>query len=504
MSTQLPSNFLPTMSELHKMHELHSTQEFQIRDFPTAVLPPILGNMVREVARITQTPESMAGCLILGIISASIGKGIKLKGQAKRVTSGNLYLLLSAESGTGKTLCAKEIFKPLIDFDQDRLNRWRDEELPELLKSKIRFEEELAETRKELREAPNKEDKERLMNTIVATKTSIASTTSRIDQEPRLYVDNLTSEKMAHLLSSQPNECLASLSSDAADCIEILAGRYQKKDNTDENLYLKAFSGDTCRVDRVNGSAINLKSPHLAVVWLTQPDKVRQLYSISRFSDGGLMPRCLVCDTGCEPQERPVVPEEGISREIESSYGKLVKSLAVKYLGINKPLEIRLLKEAQTQYTKFFNEVVRKRRSGGALADINSYAARWEENALRIGLVLHAAQYGTSADLSNLSPETAQGSIELIRWFNDQQLRLLESNRENQRQEKVKKILQLIQSEGGKVTVTKVCRKRIEQNAESARALLSSMVNKGLLEEEEISPAIGKGGHIQTIYRLKK
>jgi hypothetical protein len=84
------------MSELHKMHELHSTQEFQIRDFPTAVLPPILGNMVKEVARITQTPESMAGCLILGIISASIGKGIKLKGQAKRVTSGNLYLLLSA------------------------------------------------------------------------------------------------------------------------------------------------------------------------------------------------------------------------------------------------------------------------------------------------------------------------------------------------------------------------------------------------------------------------
>ena len=52
--------------------------------------------------------------------------------------------------------------------------------------------------------------------------------------------------------------------------------------------------------------------------------------------------------------------------------------------------------------------------------------------------------------------------------------------------------------------MTKVCRKRIEQNAEVARALLSSMVNEGLLEEEEISPAIGKGGHIQTIYRLKK
>ena len=119
MSTQLPSHFLPTMSKMHELHELHSAQGFEIRDFPTAVLPPILGNMVKEVARITQTPESMAGCLILGIISASIGKGIKLKGHAKRVTSGNLYILISADSGTGKTLCAKEIFKPFIEFDQN-------------------------------------------------------------------------------------------------------------------------------------------------------------------------------------------------------------------------------------------------------------------------------------------------------------------------------------------------------------------------------------------------
>ena len=55
---------------------------------------------------------------------------------------------------------------------------------------------------------------------------------------------------------------------------------------------------------------------------------------------------------------------------------------------------------------------------------------------------------------------------------------LLESNRDNKRQEKEEKIIQLIQSEGGKVTVTIVCRKRIAQNAEVARALLSSMVNE--------------------------
>ena len=111
MNTQLPSHFLSTMSKMPKIRELHSTQEFEIRDFPTAVLPPILADMVKEVARITQTPESMAGCLSLGIVGASIGKGLKLRGHANRPTGGNLYILIGADSGTGKTVCAKEMFK---------------------------------------------------------------------------------------------------------------------------------------------------------------------------------------------------------------------------------------------------------------------------------------------------------------------------------------------------------------------------------------------------------
>ena len=54
MRTKLPSDFLPTMSELHDMHELHTTQE--TKRFPTHLLPRVLGDLVKEVARVTQTP----------------------------------------------------------------------------------------------------------------------------------------------------------------------------------------------------------------------------------------------------------------------------------------------------------------------------------------------------------------------------------------------------------------------------------------------------------------
>jgi hypothetical protein len=502
MNTQLPSHFLSAMSKMPKRHELHSTQEFEIRDFPTAVLPPILENMVKEVARITQTPESMAGCLSLGIVGASIGKGLKLRGHANRPTGGNLYILISADSGTGKTVCAKEIFKPFIEFDQYLLDEWINEELPGLETSEIQLKEEISSALREWRQMEPGLEKEQALVGIAQTKKELNGIKAQINHPPRLYVENVTSERLAHLLSNQPNECLASLSSDAADCIEILAGRYQKKETTDEGIYLKGFSGDPCRVDRVNGRAVNLKSPHLTVCWLTQPDKLQQLFSVRRFTDGGFMPRFLAFHTGCQPQER-LKNIEAIPSGVELEYEKLIKSLAERFLSSDTTDITSLSKEAQETYRNYYNEVVRKRRQGGELSDVNSYAARWEENALRLGLVLHAAEHGKTAASKTITNQTAERSIELIDWFSEQQLLLLETNREDEVQAKEEKVIKLIESNYPKIKATDLARKRITPNAAAARLLLSQMVDKGILEKEEVPPAEGKGGHTQTLYQLK-
>jgi hypothetical protein len=502
MSTKLPSDFFPTMSKMHELRELHTTQELEIRDFPTAVLPPILGNMVREVARITQTPESMAGCLSLGIVGASIGKGLKLRGHANRLTGANLYFLISADSGTGKTVCAKEMFKPFIGFDQYLLDEWINEELPGLETSEIQLKQEISSALIEWRQMEPGLQKVQALVGIAQTKKELNGIKAQINHHPRLYVENVTSEKLAHLLSNQPNECLASLSSDAADCIEILAGRYQNKETTDEGIYLKGFSGDPCRVDRVNGRAVNLKSPHLTVCWLTQPDKLQQLFSVRRFTDGGFMPRFLAFHTGCQPQER-LKNIEAISSGVELEYEKLIRSLAEKFLSSDTTDITSLSKEAQETYRNYYNQIVRKRCHGGELSDVNSYAARWEENALRLGLVLHAAEHGKIAASKMITNQTAEQSIELIHWFSKQQLLLLETNREDEVQAKEEKVIKLIESNYPKIKATDLARKRITPNAAAARLLLSQMVDKGILEKEEVPPAEGKGGHTQTLYQLK-
>ena len=141
MSEKLPSDFLPANIELHELHELHSAQDAE--PFPTHLLPPVLGDIVKEVARVTQTPEAMAGPLALGIVSASIGKGLSIKGNAGRITPSNIYVLLGAKSGTGKSECAKIIFKPFIDYAKEKHIEWIEEELPELQAEKGHLEAEI-------------------------------------------------------------------------------------------------------------------------------------------------------------------------------------------------------------------------------------------------------------------------------------------------------------------------------------------------------------------------
>jgi hypothetical protein len=489
MNAKLPSDFLPQSTELHDMHELHTTQE--TKPFPTHLLPKVLGDLVKEVARVTQTPEAMAGPLTLGIVSASIGKGLASKGHAGRITPPNLYILLGAKSGTGKSECAKIIFKPFIEYATEKHQEWIEEVLPELEADKVRIEAEI----KELRD--NKKEPEKSKAALKVAQRNLSRIKSEMRKEPSFHADNVTGEKLANLISNQPNESLALLSSDARDCIDILDGKYQK-DKTDESIYLKAYSRDSCTFDRVSRPRIIINEPQLTVVWAVQPDKLQLLFNNKKYTDGGLMPRFLALDTYCDAQIRTT--NTPITPKVLKEYDLLINRLLLVLHAAESENVIQLSDEVLSIFKDYFNDIVKLRKCGGELADIHSYAARWEENALRIGVCLHAAKHPENAMAQSFSLETAHEAIGLMRWFAEQQMQLLEVIIEQQTQELEVRVLKLIEEKEGQCTKTDVARKRITENSKSAQALLQSMVSRGLLVEETL-PAPGRGGHQQTIYK---
>src|ERR1017187_5051899 len=126
-------------------------------------------------------------------------------------------------------------------------------------------------------------------------------------QAPVLSCEDITTERLASLLG-QRGEVLASLSPDAGNVVNNLLGRYNKLDRTDESVYLKSYSGDYCRVDRQTRPPVVLYHPCLAVLWLTQPDKLVTLLGERSLADGGFIPRLLICHTNCRPEEIPEHP----------------------------------------------------------------------------------------------------------------------------------------------------------------------------------------------------
>ena len=229
-------------------------------------------------------PESLVGCCALGILSASIGAGLAVQSASNRVTRGNIYVLASAESGSGKSETFRHMAKPFQQFEMDRIKRWKELERPDAIAMRELLEVDIKECKKQYA----KHHDDNIGEEVKEFEREMEELEKRLDP-PTLSCEDVTTEKLADLLSKN-DEQLASLSPDALSIVNILLGRYNKLDRTDEGLYLKAYSGDPCMVHRMSRDPISLESPCLTALWLTQPDKLRSLLDERSLNEGGLIP----------------------------------------------------------------------------------------------------------------------------------------------------------------------------------------------------------------------
>jgi hypothetical protein len=91
----------------------------------------------------------------------------------------------------------------------------------------------------------------------------------------------------------------------------------------------------------------------------------------------------------------------------------------------------------------YHNEHVPGRKKD--LADINSFVARWHEQAMKLAIVVHAAKHGSHAHSHTLDSETIANAITIHRWFASEQKRSLASARYAALQEQATKLDMLLE-----------------------------------------------------------
>jgi hypothetical protein len=480
----------------------NESDEPQVTPFPIDALPPVMATIIAAVSRTERVPPALPAVCALGVTSAAIGGGLEVVSGPNRVTRANLYLLASAESGSGKSETFRLIAAPLVDHQTRLLETWKSKTSPQL-QSEIRvLDKEIAALERKAAKSGDPMERERLCGELEYKLARKDETTARAAM-PCVIAQDVTTERLAVLLRDN-REVMLSASPDARKLVDNLMGRYNPGKTTDESLYLQAYSGDFVRVDRQGRDAVVLNRPCLALCWFVQPDLLTTMLDEQSLSVSGFLPRLLVCHTNAAPR-RIEGEAQILSEAVRGQWTQLVADLLATFHAADKPHSITPTPEAVAVFTDYHNRIVDRRAVD--LADVGAFAARYAENAWRLGVVLHAGLWAGAAVLEPLTAETAANAVRIVEWFAASQLDILAKGRLAAAGKLKDEVLELLESNRQRksqnfITAREVHRARITATAEAAKALLARMEGDGLLVGEDIVPA--HGGKTTRIYRTVK
>lgn len=299
--------------------------------FPIECLSPDIALIVRAVANALRVPDSLPGLMALALVAASIGKGLVLDWRpGKSPTPANLFIVPTAESGSGKSECFKLLAGVLLAFERELQERWRKDVMPQL-QADLRFHEtQLKKLDRKLgKDSTSADEAERFRGEMKFNLAQVEELKGKL-HEPQLSIQDATVEKAATVMYWN-DETIFSVSSDARKLVDNLLGRYSaNKKIADDAIYLNAFSGDDVKVDRQGREGIRLANPCLTLLWALQPDALDMLLDEASLQQGGFLARCLPAHTHAAPQH--IGDDVGrITDDTRARWENLIRTLLIAY-----------------------------------------------------------------------------------------------------------------------------------------------------------------------------
>lgn len=339
--------------------------------FPVDALPKVIKDYVVAVAETTQTPVDMAATASLAIMSLCMQGRYKVVGKADWTEPVNLYTLIIAEPSERKSAIIGFMTRPVNEYElnYNQFNAARFE-ASRMRKSAL-------ETKKKTIESQYAKGK--------ATENDVTDIAEQITnfkeiKPKKLYVDDITTEKLTSILSDSGGK--TAVISTEGGIFDVLAGMYNKSVNID--VFLKGYSGDTIRVDRIGRQSELIKNPSLTILLSVQPSVLSQLINNATFEGKGLTTRFLYA-----------IPESLIGKrkfntspipsEISRLYDMKIKDVLNEEENLIDNQIVRLSGEASSLFEAFHNE---NEKIMGENTEIKTWRGKLVGNVLRISALL--------------------------------------------------------------------------------------------------------------------
>jgi hypothetical protein len=222
--------------------------------FPLDCLPAWLGGWAAAEAEATQTPPDLPALLGLAVCAAPLAKKFRVRVRDGWGEPTNLFVVVALPPGERKSAVFAEAIAPVQQYERELRERMAPE-IAEAASEHRMLEARLKAKEGEAAKAKSHADREGLAAEAREIARELAGHV--VPDEPQVWCDDVTPEKLANLIARQGGRMLQASAEGTA--FEVAKGRYSETANFD--VYLKGHAGDPLRVGACLGPATRRTSP---------------------------------------------------------------------------------------------------------------------------------------------------------------------------------------------------------------------------------------------------
>ena len=405
MNIEKISEATASLSDEESIHSVFTPDDE--RPFPIDVLPANLREVAEHVSNEYKAPLDLVAPQVLAVVSASLGRGIRLITNHPDPSYGLTYMFIATRPGNNKSTIMKFLSQPLKDHQKEVRKRHR-----------IEIESNLVHEYAEKKAKQGSKDWK--------------PSKKEIDEEigkavPTLIAEHYSQEGLATTLSYN-DEYLALISTDASGVIDMLKGSKAGGHNQGEIL-LKGYSGESYDCNNKVAADEHLEEIRMSINWLGTIETLRTFIHDRQIKGRGLLSR--FCFAQVDDRILPSNATRNIIDEsIRGGWTQFIEGLLSKYWRKDEAqvVEVSMSNDAIQLCVDFRNQYVEEQDE---LMWLESLPERWAENALRFALILHVCRHPHAPQDHLLSQETMKGAIAVMRWFIGREIACMEEVKDN-------------------------------------------------------------------------
>ena len=381
-----------------------------LRPFPTTALPSWCVQFVRELACSTQTPEDLAGLLVLASMGVAVQGKYEVEPWAEYRESLSVFVVVTMPSGSRKSSVFALVTRPLFDFEQ----RLAEEAAPQVARrqaDRAILEEQLKHARSKAAREESPEEQRSL-----ADKAGVlAGELEKLPEmaRPRLLADDVTPERLASLMAEQGGRM--GLMSSEGGIFQTMAGRYSANGEVNLDVFLKGYTGDPVTLDRQDGRQYHIARPALSIGLTVQPTVLRGLVGgrNTEFRGRGLLGRFWYSLPPNLLGRRKVGPVS-MKPATAENYGVHIKRLlqtdwATGPDGNQQPHTLRLSQAALVQFLAYGDDVEPRLGPGGDFSGMTDWGGKLVGAVVRLCGLLHLGD-GNDTD-TPIGPDVVERAV---------------------------------------------------------------------------------------------